>query len=118
MSDTQWDAALVRAWLEHRVKAARAEQDRADRRGREAEDDYDKSAAEEWVCAALSTGDAADTQAAFAARIKVLVAQDDYMRPGVHDDRRFAREVRGCLRRLAKMTKANEGFENRLRFQR
>ncbi|MEH3101954.1 hypothetical protein [Sphingomonas adhaesiva] len=118
MSDREWDEALVRAWLEHRATSARAEQDRADRRGREAEDDYDRAAAEEWASAALAMGDAAATQAGFAARIRVLTAQEEYVRPGVHDDRRFEREVRGCLRRIAKMAKANEGFENRLRFQR
>jgi hypothetical protein len=32
-------------------------------------------------------------------------------------DARFERHVRGYLRRLAKMTKANEGFEKTLRYQ-
>ena len=32
---TEWDAAAVRAWLESRVAAARADQVTAERRGRE-----------------------------------------------------------------------------------
>lgn len=112
-----WDGDLVRAWLNRRLAASKVEQDRADRRGRDSEDDYDKAAAEEWVCHAAGIGDAVIDQARFAERLKVLLGQEDYRRIGVHDDRRFEREVRSCLRKLVKMTKANSGFENKLRFQ-
>lgn len=44
-------------------------------------------------------------------------AQDEYRISGIHDDRRFERYVRASLRKIAKMTKANEGFDNRLRYQ-
>jgi hypothetical protein len=57
MSDTQqdaakaaWDAAHVRAWLESRMAAAAQEQVYADRKGRDYRDDYDKAAAEGYVC--------------------------------------------------------------------
>jgi hypothetical protein len=42
-----WDGELVRRWLESRSKAARLEQAAADKRGYEAQDDYDKAAAED-----------------------------------------------------------------------
>jgi hypothetical protein len=41
----------------------------------------------------------------------------DYQATGVNDDVRFERHVRSHLRKLAKMTKANEGFEKTLRYQ-
>ncbi|WP_294322293.1 hypothetical protein [uncultured Sphingomonas sp.] len=112
-----WDASLVRTWLERRTDAARLDQAAADRRGYTAQDDYDKAAAEEWACRALQTGTHADDQAAFAARIKTLLTQDDYRTTGVYDDRRFERNVRATLRNIAKMTKANDGFGNVLRYQ-
>ena len=112
-----WDGVIVRIWLESRFAAARSEQDRADRGGRAYEDDYDKAAAEEWVCRTTMRGDATGDQARFAETLKGLLAQDDYVRPGVHDERRFDREVRAYLRKLIKMTKANTGFENLLRHQ-
>lgn len=119
MSDPSkaWDGALVRTWLERRVEAARRDQAAADKRGYEARDDYDKAAAEEWVCRTLRGAPCTDDQAAFAARIKQLVGQDEYPVTGIHDDLRFERHVRAHLRKLAKMTKANEGFENRWRHQ-
>lgn len=46
-----------------------------------------------------------------------MLAQDEYVVTGIYDDRRFERYVRAILRKLAKMTRANEGFENTLRFQ-
>ncbi|WP_457818869.1 hypothetical protein, partial [Staphylococcus aureus] len=58
-----------------------------------------------------------DDQAAFAARIKTLLAQDEYPITGIYDDRRFDRNVRANLRKIAKMTKANDGFSNTLRYQ-
>jgi len=112
-----WDGALVRRWLESRLDAARLEQAAADKRGYEAQDDYDKAAAEERVCRALKTAGRTDDQAAFAAQIKELVAQDEYRITGIYDDRRFDRYVRAHLRKLARMTKANDGFANRLRYQ-
>lgn len=112
-----WDAPQVRKWLERRFEAAKLDQADADRRGYEAQDDYDKAAAEEWVCRTLKAADCVDDQTAFAARIKELIAEDEYRVTGVYDDARFQRNVRGQLRKLAKMTKANEGFEKTLRYQ-
>ncbi len=112
-----WDAALVRNWLERRFAASRLDQAAADRRGYEAQDDYDKAAAEEWVCSALKAADCVNDQAVFAKRLKELLAQDEYRVTGIYDDVRFERHVRGYLRKLAKMTKANEGFEKTLRYQ-
>lgn len=112
-----WDAALVRKWLERRLEASRLDQAAADRRGYEARDDFDKAAAEEWACRALRGDDCTNDQTAFAARLKALIGQDDYPATGIHDDVRFERHVRSYLRKVAKMTKANEGFEKTLRHQ-
>ena len=116
MSKT-WDGELVRTWLESRCEAARLEQAAADKRGYEAQDDYDKAAAEEWACRTLKTGRRTGDQAAFAAQLKELLALDEYQTTGVYDDRRFDRYVRANLRKIAKMTKANDGFANTLRYQ-
>ena len=77
MSETSktWDAELVRKWLNARFVAARLEQAAADKRGYEAQDDYDKAAAEEWVCRTLKTAGRTDEQAAFAAQLKELLAR-------------------------------------------
>lgn len=112
-----WNADLVRTWLERRLAASKLEQAAADRRGYEAQDEYDKAAAEEWVCRALQTADCTNEQAAFARRIKELIGQDEYRATGIYDDIRFERHVRGQLRKVARMTKANEGFEKTLRYQ-
>ena len=112
-----WDGELVRKWLESRCEAARLEQAAADKRGYEAQEDYDKAAAEEWVCRNLTTAGHTGDQAAFAAQLKELLAQDEYRITGIYDDRRFDRHVRANLRKLAKMTKANDGFANTLRYQ-
>jgi hypothetical protein len=112
-----WDGELVRKWLERRFEASKLDQSVADRRGYEAQDDYDKAAAEEWVCRALKAADCANEQAAFATRLKDLIGQDEYPATGIYDDTRFERHVRGQLRKIAKMTKANEGFEKTLRYQ-
>ena len=119
MSDpsTAWDAELVRQWLERRCAASKLDQAAADRRGYEARDDYDKAAAEEWVSRALLVADCVDDQKAFARRLKQLIAQEEYQVTGIYDDARFERHVRGQLRKVAKMTKANEGFDKTLRFQ-
>jgi hypothetical protein len=113
----EWDGDLVRTWLERRFEAAKLDQAAADKRGYEARDDYDKAAAEEWVCRVLKTAGRTDDQAGLAAQLKELLAQDEYRTTSIHDDRRFDRYVRANLRKLAKMTKANEGFANTLRYQ-
>lgn len=106
-----WDGELVRTWLERRCAAARIDQAAADKRGYAAQDDYDKAAAEEWVCRIiLKAAQCTNDQAAFARRLKELIAQDDYPVTGIHDDRRFERYVRSHLRKLSSMTRANEGF--------
>lgn len=112
-----WNGEQVRKWLDRRFEASRLDQAAADRRGYDAQDDYDKAAAEEWVCRALKAPDCTADRAAFAARLKTLIAQDEYQATGIYDDTRFERHVRGHLRKLAKMTKANEGFEKTLRYQ-
>ncbi|MGI4732989.1 MAG: hypothetical protein ACRYFW_14760 [Janthinobacterium lividum] len=117
VSSKTWDAELVRTWLEHRVAAARLDQAAADKRGYAAQDDYDEAAATEWVCGRLATAAGLDTQAAFAERLKALLGQDEYQATGIHDDRRFERHVRATLRKLARMTKANDGFSNTSRYQ-
>ena len=68
-----------------------------------------------WMSSAA--GGHADDQAAFAAQVKALLAREDYPATGVHDDRRYERNVRAHLRKVAKMTKANDGFANTLRYQ-
>ncbi|HEY0044669.1 MAG TPA: hypothetical protein VGB62_08980 [Allosphingosinicella sp.] len=119
MSDAakSWDGELVRKWLERRLEVSKLDQAAADRRGYEARDEYDKAAAEEWVCRELKSADCTGEQSAFAKRLKALIGQEDYQMTGIHDDVRFERHVRAQLRKLAKMTKANEGFNKLLRYQ-
>ncbi|UYY77652.1 hypothetical protein [Sphingomonas sp. R1] len=119
MSEPQalWDPVQVRIWLERRIKAARADQDVADRYGCDREDDYDKAAAEEWVCEQFRHSDAVEDQLRFSEAIKALIGRDDFYRPGVRSEQRFEREVKACLRKLAKMTKTNTGFGKTLRYQ-
>jgi hypothetical protein len=119
MSETAktWDGDLVRRWLASRLAAAKLDQAAADRRGYGAQDDYDKAAAEDWVCRTLNVAGCTDDQAVFAAQIKALLAEDEYRATGIYDDRRFDRYVRANLRKIAKMTKANDGFANTLRYQ-
>jgi len=117
VSSKPWDNELVSRWLEARIEAAARDQAAADSRGYGSEDDYDKAAAEEWVCRSLRAAARESDQATFAFRIKQLLDQEDYRITGIHDDRRVERHVRATLRKIAKMTKANEGFENRLRYQ-
>ena len=112
-----WDAGLVRTWLERRAQSSRLDQATADRRGYAARDDYDKAAAEEWVCRTLGSAGCTDHQAGLASRIKELIAQDEYRATGIHDDERFERHVRTFLRKVAKMTRANDGFGNTSRYQ-
>jgi len=117
ISAKPWNGELVRAWLESRIAAARLDQAAADKRGYMAADDFDKAAAEEWVCRSLTVAAGKNDQAVFAERLKHLLGQDEYPTTGIHDDRRFERYVRADLRKIAKMTKANEGFEKTLRYQ-
>jgi hypothetical protein len=112
-----WNGEQVRKWLERRLEISRLDQAAADRRGYEARDDYDKAAAEEWVCRALERVDCTNDQAAFARHLKELIGQDEYPATSIHDDVRFERHVRTHLRKLARMTKANEGFDKMLRHQ-
>jgi hypothetical protein len=112
-----WDAAVVRKWLALRLKASKADQAAADRRGYEAQDEYDKAAAEEWVCHALQVPDSTNEQAIFAQRLKDLIAREEYQATGIYDDVRFERHVRSHLRKVAKMAKANEGFGKTLHYQ-
>ncbi len=116
-SSEAWDSERVRKWLDSRFEAARLDQAAADKQGYAAQDDYDKAAAEEWVCRTLKTAGRVDDRAAFAAQLKDLLAQDEYRITGIYDDRRFDRYVRANLRKIAKMTKANDGFANTLRYQ-
>jgi hypothetical protein len=113
----QWNGELVRNWLERRLRASKLDQAAADRRGYEAQDEYDQAAAEEWICRALKDTDCTNDQAAFAKRLKELIGQDEYQVTGIYNDARFERHVRTHLRKLAKMTKANEGFEKTLHHQ-
>jgi hypothetical protein len=119
MGDTAkgWEGEMVCAWLERRIAAARVDQIAADRKGYSAHDDYDKAAAEEWACRAVQAAARKGDQATVAARLKDLLGQDDYPATGAHDDRRFERHIRAYLRKLAKMTKANAGFDNALHYQ-
>lgn len=107
----------MRTWLQRRIEASRLDQVAADRQGYAAQDDYDKAAAEEWVCRRLQAAKCTDDQAAFALRLKELLGEDEYPATSIHDDARYERHVRSHLRKLAKMTKANEGFEKTLRYQ-
>lgn len=112
-----WNDEAVCAWLDSRLEAARFEQAAADKRGYGAQDDYDKAAAEEWVCRVLKTSGTTVQQAVFAARLKEMLAQEEYPSTGMYDDRRFDRYVRANIRKIIKMTKANDGFANTLRYQ-
>lgn len=114
---TQWNGATVRTWLERRIVAARAEQMRAERGGYEFQDDCDKAAAEEMVCAALKGKASIDSQSAFSADLRELLERDEYIWRGVYNDRRFDRHVRTYIRKLVKMTKLNSGFGNTTHYQ-
>ena len=46
-----------------------------------------------------------------------LIGQEAYRATGVNDDAKFERHVRRHLRKVARMTKTNEGFEKTLRYQ-
>lgn len=107
----------MRTWLEKRIAAARADQVAAERAGRGSQDDCDKAAAEEMICAALKGTDAVAGQGAFAEALKALLDRDDHVWRGVYDDSRFDRHVRAYIRKLLKMTRENSGFEHTRRYQ-
>lgn len=107
---TDWNAAAVCAWLDSRIVAARADQVSAQRGGRERQDDCDAASAEELVCTAVR-GREGDP-ICLLTELKAVLDRDDYIWPGVYDDRRFDRHVRTYARKLIRMTKANEHFEN------
>ncbi|MGF7150846.1 hypothetical protein FHS96_004507 [Sphingomonas zeicaulis] len=115
----EWKGATVRAWLESRIAAARADQVAAQRGGRDEQDDCDKASAEELVCSHFRTKDkdAPDDQKAFMEALRGLLDRETYIWRGVYDDGRFDRHVRSYIRKLIKMAKANEGFEKTLRYQ-
>lgn len=116
-STKPWDQQLVETWLERRLAAAKSDQAAADRRGYDAQDEYDKAAAEECVCRALRSSDFAQNQSQLAKRLNDLLRQEEYQTTVIYNDERFARNVRGQIRKLAKLTKSNEGFEKTLRYQ-
>jgi hypothetical protein len=116
-SSTAWDGELVCRWLDSRLQASRLDQASADKRGYEAQDDYDKAAAEEWVCRTIRAAGRTQDQAVVTEYLRELLAQDEYRVTGIQSDQRFERYVRANLKKLAKMTKADEGFANTLRYQ-
>ena len=113
----EWNGVAARAWLEGRAAHARADQVVADRRGRAGHDDCDAAAAEEMVCTLMLRGDAAGGQQALVDALKGLLERDEFVWRGVYDDRRFDRHVRGYVRKLIKMARANEGWGNLRRYQ-
>lgn len=114
---TAWNGAIVRTWLERRVAASRLDQAVAQRGDRSQQDDCDKATAEEIVCTMLLGKQSTDDQKAFAADLRALLDRNDYPARGVYDDVRFDRHVRGYIRKLARMTKTNDGFEKTGRYQ-
>ena len=112
-----WNPDIVRTWLHSRFAASQTDQDLADRRGRDARDDYDKAAAEEWVCRLARTHASIADQAQFGKYLKDLLDRDEFDRTGVYSEQRFEREVKAYLRKLIRMTKTNEGFTNTSHYQ-
>lgn len=111
-ADKAWNAAAVQTWLESRVAAARSDQVVAERAGRERQDDCDKASAEEMVCSLIERAAATETADSLLSELRALLDRDDYIWRGVYDDTRFDRHVRSYVKKLVKMTKANEGFGN------
>jgi len=112
-----WDGEGVRRWLASRIAAARTDQVTAERGGRVAQDDCDKATAEEMVCTLAATGKAADATDTFAASLRALLDREEYIWRGIHDDRKFDRHVRTYIKKLLRMTKANDGFANVAHYQ-
>jgi hypothetical protein len=113
----RWDGAVVRHWLDSRFESARADQVAAERHGRAHQDDCDKAAAEEMICSLLRNKASAGDQAAFAKALATLLDRETYIWRGVYDDTRFDRHVRTYIKKLARMTKTNSGFDNLSRYQ-
>ena len=113
----EWNGEIVRTWLASRIAAARTDQVAAQRGGRDREDDCAKAAAEEMVCTILNKPGTVATQQALAEALRALLDRDEYIWSGVYNDTRFDRHVRTYARKLARMTKANQGFENTLHYQ-
>lgn len=113
-----WDAAAVRKWLESRVAAARSDQVSAQRGGRDREDDCDKAAAEEMVCAFLKAKVSLESQPGMIEELRIFLARDDYLWSGVYNDTRFDRHVRAYAKKLVRMAKTNDGFERTGHYQR
>lgn len=113
----EWNAEAVRIWLQSRIASARADQVAAERGGRERQDDCDKAAAEEMVCTRVKDERSTSSQAAFMEGLRALLDKDDYIWSGVYNDTRFDRHVRTYIRKLIKMAKTNEGFDNLKRYQ-
>ncbi len=113
----EWDGAAVRIWIESRIVAARADQVAAEKYGWERRDDCDMAAAEEMVCTLLKGSGEVNVQRTLVDELKSLLDRDDYVWRGVYDDNRFDRHVRTYVRKVLKMTKANDGFGNVRRYQ-
>nr|WP_197983043.1 hypothetical protein [Sphingomonas sp. CFBP 13728] len=103
--------------MESRVVAARGDQVVAERGGRELQDDCDKASAEEMVCAMMKAGKIADLQASFSDTLLLFLDRDEYIWRGVYNDTRFDRHVRSYAKKLLKMAKTNDGFENTTHYQ-
>lgn len=113
----EWDGAVVRAWLESRIAAARTDQVAAERGGRELQDDCDKATAEEMVCTLMMRGRSDWSQAALLESLRTLLERDEHVWRGVYNDTKFDRHVRTFIKKLVKMTKANDGFANVAHYQ-
>ncbi|WP_242138280.1 hypothetical protein [Sphingomonas sp. TREG-RG-20F-R18-01] len=112
-----WDGATVRKWLDSRVVAARSEQVSAERGGRDRQDDCDKAAAEEMVCALLKAKSATPTQAEVLDALAALLDRAEFVWAGVYNDTRFDRHVRAFAKKVVRMAKASDGFENVAHYQ-
>ena len=113
----EWNGEIVRTWLESRFEASLANQKWAKAHGSERDDDFDKAAAEEWVCRMIKSSSATDYQWKFREELEDLLRLDEFRFVGVRNQARFKREVRTLIRKLIRMTNENIGFENTSRFQ-
>lgn len=116
-TSTAWNADDVRAWLDARIAASRADQVVAERGGRARQDDCDQATAEEMVCILLRGKASLDDQATFVAALRALLDRDEYIWRGVYDDTRFDRHVRTYIRKLVKMAKTITGFDRTGHYQ-
>ncbi len=112
-----WDGAVVQTWLEHRIAAARADQVRAERGGRELQDDCDKATAEEMVCTLVKGREPPADAQILLQKLAALLDKDDYIWRGIYDDTRFDRHVRAFAKKLVRMVKTNDGFGNVAHYQ-